>query len=71
MKKAPEKLKERIKVKSGSMNGVRCYSGYIIPTEGAREDVIIFSIMINNCTSPSWEIRNLLDSIMEELAKQN
>ena len=71
MKKVPETLKTRIKVKSGSMNGVRCYSGYIIPTEGAREDVIIFSIMVNNCTSPSWEIRNVLDNIMAELAKLN
>lgn len=71
MKKVPETLKTRIIVKSGSMNGVRCYSGYIIPTEGAREDVIIFSIMVNNCTSPSWEIRNVLDNIMAELAKLN
>ena len=71
MKKSPEALKTRIKVKSGSMNGVRCYSGYIIPTEGAREDVIIFSIMINNCTSPTWEVRKVLDSIMAELAQLN
>ena len=71
MKKSPEKIKSRIKVKSGSMNGVRCYSGYIIPTEGAREDVIIFSLMVNNCTSPTWEVRNILDSIMAELASLN
>lgn len=71
MEKEPEELKARIKVKSGSMNGVRCYSGYIIPTEGTREDVIIFSIMVNNCTSASWEVRSLLDSIMAELARQN
>ena len=71
MQKMPAEMKSRIKVKSGSMNGVRCYSGYIIPTEGAKEDVIIFSIMVNNYTSPTWEVRNLLDSIMAELARQN
>jgi D-alanyl-D-alanine carboxypeptidase/D-alanyl-D-alanine-endopeptidase (penicillin-binding protein 4) len=71
MKKYPEDLRMRIKVKSGSMNGVRCYSGYIIPTDGCREDVIIFSLMVNNCTSPSWEVRNLLDSIMGTLAELN
>jgi D-alanyl-D-alanine carboxypeptidase/D-alanyl-D-alanine-endopeptidase (penicillin-binding protein 4) len=71
MQKMPAETKSRIKVKSGSMNGVRCYSGYIIPTEGAREDVIIFSIMVNNCTAPKWEVRKLLDSIMAELARQN
>jgi hypothetical protein len=53
------------------MNGVRCYSGYIIPTEGTREDVIIFSLMVNNCTSPTNEIRSLLDKVMAELAKEN
>ena len=71
MQKVPAAIKSRIKVKSGSMNGVRCYSGYIIPTEGAKEDVIIFSIMVNNCTSPTWEVRKLLDKVMAELARQN
>jgi D-alanyl-D-alanine carboxypeptidase/D-alanyl-D-alanine-endopeptidase (penicillin-binding protein 4) len=71
MKGQPAALRSRIKVKSGSMNGVRCYSGYIIPTEGSREDVIIFSLMVNNCTSPTNEIRSLLDKVMAELAKEN
>jgi D-alanyl-D-alanine carboxypeptidase/D-alanyl-D-alanine-endopeptidase (penicillin-binding protein 4) len=71
MKKQPEDLRSRIKVKSGSMNGVRCYSGYIIPTDGGKEDVIIFSLMVNNCTSPTWEVRNLLDSVMATLAGMN
>ena len=61
----------RIKAKSGSMNGVRCYSGYIIPTDGSREDVIIFSLMINNCTASSTQMRNILDSMMAELAAEN
>lgn len=69
MKDYPGALKARIKVKSGSMNGVRCYSGYISPTEGCREDVIIFSIMTNNCTAPSWKVRNLLDKVMAMLAE--
>ena len=71
MRKEPNEVKARIKVKSGSMNGVRCYSGYIIPTDGSREDVIIFSLMVNNCTAPSSEMRNLLDKVMAELAKLN
>lgn len=71
MSRYKEELRSRIKVKSGSMNGVRCYSGYIIPTDGGREDVIIFSLMVNNCTSPTNEVRSLLDKIMAELAKEN
>lgn len=71
MKKYPESVKERILVKSGSMNGVRCYSGYIVPTEGCREECIIFSILVNNCTSPTWKVRPLLDKMMGVLAELN
>ena len=71
MAEVSDDIRSRIKVKSGSMNGVRCYSGYIIPASGQRKDMIIFSLMINNCTEPSWKVRNLMDSIMVELAKLN
>ena len=77
MKGQPAALRQRIKVKSGSMNGVRCYSGYILPsiekgkTEGLPEGTLIVSIMTNNCTSPNWKVRPLLDRLMEELAKNN
>lgn len=71
MKDYPSEIKERIKVKSGSMNGVRCYSGYIIPSEGCKEDTIIFSILTNNCTSSTSKVRQLLDQIMGTLAEMN
>jgi D-alanyl-D-alanine carboxypeptidase/D-alanyl-D-alanine-endopeptidase (penicillin-binding protein 4) len=71
MRKYSDSIKSRIKVKSGSMNGVRCYSGYVIPTDGGKEDVIIFSLMINNCTASSTQMRNILDSMMAELASEN
>ena len=71
MKSYPASVKERILVKSGSMNGVRCYSGYIIPTEGCKDDCIIFSILVNNCTAPTWKLRPLLDKIMGTLAGMN
>ena len=67
---APE-MKSRIKVKSGSMEGVRCYSGYIIPTEGCKDETIVFSLMVNNCTAPSWKVRQLLDKVMGTLAAAN
>ena len=86
MKGYPESLRKRIRVKSGSMNGVRCYSGYVIPAElaaeldskGARiseipqevkDRIIIFSILTNNCTSPQWKVRPMLDKFMAEIAK--
>ena len=70
MKGQPATLRERIKVKSGSMNGVRCYSGYILPSD-ANSSTIVFSIMTNNCTSPTWKVRPLLDKIMVTLASGN
>ena len=71
MKGYSEETRSRIRVKSGSMTGVRCYSGYIIPREGCKDDTIVFSIMINNCTAPTWKVRPLLDKIMGMLAEQN
>ena len=80
MKGQPENLRNRIKVKSGSMNGVRCYTGYILPSgteiqdgydilsEEVRSRIIVFSILTNNCTSPTWKVRPLLDKIMITLA---
>ncbi len=71
MSKYPAGTKARIKVKSGSMNGIRCYSGYIIPTDGTKDVMIIFSIMTNNCTAPTWTVRRLLDKIMATFAAAN
>jgi len=78
----PATFRARIKVKSGSMNGVRCYSGYIFPsgydmkkigsqTEGLPAETIIFSIMTNSCTSPTWKVRPMLDRMMAALAQSN
>ena len=86
LKGQPESLRKRIRVKSGSMNGVRCYSGYVIPTELAaqldankgripeisqevKDQIIIFSILTNNCTSPQWKVRQMLDRFMADLAR--
>lgn len=71
MKNYPAEVKSRIKAKSGSMSGVRCYSGYIIPSEGCKDDTIVFSIMVNNCTAPTWKVRPLMDKIMGMLAESN
>jgi len=40
-------------------------------TEGLPADTIIFSIMTNNCTSPTWKVRPLLDKMMAALAQSN
>ena len=77
MENYPESLRMRIRAKSGSMNGVRCYSGYILPadyipgtpvTQETKDRTVIFSVMTNNCTSPNRKVRQLLDRFMGELA---
>jgi D-alanyl-D-alanine carboxypeptidase/D-alanyl-D-alanine-endopeptidase (penicillin-binding protein 4) len=70
MRSYPDELKTRIKAKSGSMNGIRCYSGYVLPsTPGGK--TIIFSILTGNCTAPSWKVRQLLDKLMATIAENN
>ena len=71
MKNYPAELRSRLKVKSGSMNGIRCYSGYVIPSEGTKDETIIFSILTNNCTAPTWKVRQMLDKLMATLAELN
>ena len=68
MKNYPETQKARIRMKSGSMNGVRCYSGYILPGNSGDE-MLIFSIMVNNCTSPNWKVTPMLDRFIIGLAE--
>jgi len=79
MKGVPESIRSRIRVKSGSMNGVRCYSGYILPPgfilkrgekipQEIKDRILIFSILTGNCTSPTWKVRPMLDQLMKEMA---
>lgn len=63
--------RERVYYKSGSMDGVRCYSGYIVPSDGGKEDTIIFSVMVNNYTGPTWKLMNTIDRIIALIAVEN
>lgn len=64
MKSYPESLRSRIRMKSGSMSGVKCYSGYILPENGSGDEILIFSVMVNNCTSPNWKVNPMLDKLI-------
>lgn len=61
MQSCPQELKGRIRMKSGSMSGVRCYSGYIIPESGDMDGTVIFSIMVNNYTGRPWRLQSFLE----------
>ena len=62
-------VRKRIRMKSGSMDGVLCYSGYIIPASGNAKDAIVFSILTNNCDAPVGVVRAKIMSIITELTK--
>ncbi len=65
-------LRERIHMKSGSMNGIRCYSGYILPSgDGDMSRTIAFSVMTNNVTVSSWAASPLVDAIIMAIAAEN
>ena len=64
-------VKSRVHLKSGSMNGVRCFSGYIEPSAGSKPDTIIFSIMTNNSLAPASRIDPIIDRIITLLAADN
>ena len=69
--KRPWALRHRILMKSGSMNGVRCFSGYILPSSGRAEETIVFSILTNNAVASSSQVYPLLDAMIESLANEN
>ena len=62
--------RRRIRLKSGSMTGVRCYSGYILPETSTSQtasnppkncDITVFSIMINDATLPQSKLREYIE----------
>ena len=69
--KAPSAVKDRIYMKSGSMNGVRCFSGYILPSDGNTQNTICFSIMVNNYVGSQTKLAPVLDALILELANEN
>ena len=57
--------RERIRVKSGSMDGVLCYSGYILGPDG--QPAVTLSILTNNTTAPVSEVRAALARFLKLL----
>ena len=57
--------KARIRVKSGSMDGVLCYSGYILDEQG--KPARIFSLMVNGATAKTAALRETLGGLIEAM----
>lgn len=71
MQSFPEQVRKRIRMKSGSMNGVRCYSGYILPENGSECDITVFSIMVNNFVSKPADIQPFFETLIGLLAENS
>ena len=64
-------LRARVHMKSGTMNGVRCFSGYILPSDGDSGKMIAFSIMTNNVVAAGSSLASLMDAMVVRLAAEN
>jgi len=63
--KLPATRKARIRMKSGSMDGILCYSGYILAADG--KPVRVFSLMVNGATAPTSVLRETLGTLVEAM----
>ena len=61
----------RIRMKSGSMNGNRCFSGYILSPDGDERKTIAFSVMVNNFVGRDRDLADCLDGLIASLAEEN
>ena len=61
-------ITSRIRLKSGSMTGVKCFSGYIFPEDGGAPAV--FSVMVNNSLLSQYRLQKIIDRILFRLAAQ-
>ena len=63
--KLPADQKARLRLKSGSMDGVLCYSGYVLDEEGKPSR--IFSLMVNGATAKTAVVREALGALIEAM----
>ncbi|MFA6433421.1 MAG: D-alanyl-D-alanine carboxypeptidase/D-alanyl-D-alanine-endopeptidase [Elusimicrobiales bacterium] len=61
------RLESLLKIKSGSLNGVRGYAGYLTTKKGR---LLSFSSILNNYTSPASEIDRLHEAVLLELMEK-
>ena len=63
--KLPADQKARLRLKSGSMDGVLCYSGYVLDEEG--KPARVFSLMVNGATAKTAVVREALGALIEAM----
>ena len=71
LRNEPESVRNRVYMKSGTMTGVRCFSGYVLPQDGDISHLIVFSLMTNNVSAPSAIAFSCIGRIIAAIAAQN
>lgn len=73
MRTADASVRGRVLMKSGSMGGVRAFSGYILPSDPSRADTdtIVFSIIANNTIVDVTRINFIMDKVIALLSEEN
>lgn len=66
LKDKPAKYASRVHAKSGSLNCVKTYSGYVLG--GKKTGLIKFSILVNNYSCPTSKIQKHLEEFMYAMA---
>ncbi len=63
--KEPGQLRSRIHCKSGSLDSVRCYAGYVEAPDGS---LLRFAIQVNNYDCATREIQPAIEGFLKQLA---
>lgn len=71
LRNEPSEYKGRIHAKTGSMNGVRCVSGYIVSRDGDPSGTIVFSLMMNNLTVRMPVVTPVVEEVLAALLDEN
>jgi len=58
----------RYRLKSGSMEGVLCYSGYLL--DGSGTPVATVSVLVNGATASTSRVRNALEAVLSTIAEE-
>ena len=69
MARRPREFRSRFRMKSGSMDGVRCFSGYIASPDGSRADEIVFSVLVNNMTARLSAATDAVEELLVAIAR--
>ena len=65
LKDVKPEYSSRIRAKSGSMSGVRCYAGYIFPYN--QEKPVAFALMSNNHAGKGSDMQKAIEEILKAL----